>query len=330
VRQLSSWYIGAKPSVWQYSSKAFKKFLNGLTVGSYDVAVFMEENAAMFGRHLPAQMPKILVRHNLDSESIKVKKDSLKSYFSTVTAKYLSRRFDRWTLKLFSKTTIGTESEKKILQSRGNPLSVSLLPTITRFDVSEPSLSKRSVDHKSLKAAFVGDFNYRPNVEAIDWFIKCEAYLSPEILEKLEVVLVGRSPPDIPSRCKIKFQSLGFVDDLFSVLLECHFAIIPVVSGSGVKVKALTLLASGLPVVSTSEGVQGINAKNEVDCLIADDQRSFSEAMERLAVDPGLGDYLQKNAYKLIREGFSARRQNEILSEIIGDAIKIHGIKRNA
>ena len=330
VRQWLSWYVGVKPAVWRYTSKSLKSFLKKIALKNYAAVIFLDENAAIYEKFLPVEMPKILVRHNLDSESIKLKKDSFFGYLRALSAKHLSRRFDRWTLRRFSKVTIGSESEQKILQTLGNPSSVSLLPTITRFDIEQVLPNRRSVDEKSQKAIFIGDFKYPPNVEAVHWFIKCQEYFSPERLATLEVVLVGRSPPDIPSDCKINVVALGFVDDLSSVLSQCQLAIIPIVSGSGVKVKTLTLLASGLPVVTTSEGVEGINVTNGVDCLIADDQKSFSESVERLCSDSSFGDLLQTNGRKLIQENFSAQRQNESLRNIISDAIKVHRIEEHA
>jgi glycosyltransferase involved in cell wall biosynthesis len=141
------------------------------------------------------------------------------------------------------------------------------------------------------------------------------------LLAALEVILVGRSPPQIPADCKIKFQALGFVDDLSAVIAQCRLAIIPIVSGSGVKIKSLTLLSSGLPVVTTSEGISGINVRNEIECLIADTQAGFAQAIERLFINADLRQSLQNNANAHIRTHFSAQRQNEILKEILDDAI---------
>ncbi len=322
ARHFSSWYVGVKSSVWQYSSVALKRFLQNVNLKDYDIAVFLEENAAIYARFLPKQMPKILIRHNLDSESIKIERCSFKAYLRSRMGKYLSRRFDIWTLRDFTKTTIGTEPEKKLLQNLSGPAAVALLPTITRFDLGEISTSPKKAEPGVFRAIFVGGFDYPPNREAIYWFIECQDHLPVELLSALEVVLVGRSPPEIPRGCKIKFQALGFVQDLFSVIARCDFAIIPIVSGSGVKIKSLTLLSSGIPVVTTAEGVSGINVRNEIECLIADDQAEFSRAIVRLFVNPDLRKSLQTGAYEFIRSNFSAQRQNEILLEIIGQAIE--------
>jgi glycosyltransferase involved in cell wall biosynthesis len=207
------------------------------------------------------------------------------------------------------------------LRKLGGDSAVSLLPTITRFDLREISPDHKSAESGSFKAIFVGGFDYPPNCEAIYWFIKCQDYLSPELLAALEVVLVGRAPPEIPAGCKIKFEALGFVDDLFAIVEQCQLAIIPIVSGSGVKIKSLTLLSSGLPVVTTSEGISGIKVRNEIECLIADSQADFAQAIERLFTNPDLRQSLQSNAYAFISAHFSAGRQNDILREIIGEAV---------
>jgi glycosyltransferase involved in cell wall biosynthesis len=321
ARHWLSWSVGVKPTVWKYKSVALRDFLTGVKPQAYDVAVFLEENSAIYERFLPAKMPKVLVRHNLDSESIKIDKSTVANYARSLTGKFLSRRFDRWTLRKFNRTTIGTEPERELLQKLDMAAAVSLLPTITRFDLQRITSGAVHAKSDAFRAVFVGSFDYPPNLEAVHWFTQCQDYLPPELLAVLEVVLIGRFPPEIPPGCKIRFKPMGFVDDLFSALAQCQVAIIPIVSGSGVKIKSLTLLSSGLPVVTTSEGVQGIDVRHEMECLVANSQRDFASAIARLFADPSLGRKLQMNAHDFMQQHFSAQRQNEILLKIIQDAI---------
>jgi len=168
---------------------------------------------------------------------------------------------------------------------------------------------------------FIANFIYPPNVEAVLWLSCCERYLSERSLQNLTFVLVGRDPPSLPATSKMKFEALGFVKDVLPIVGSCQLAVIPIVSGSGLKLKALTLLSSGLPVVTTSEGVLGIEAKHGLHCLIADDHKAFAESIERLCVDPQLCDFLQENAFSLVREKYSSKAQNEALAALLSSIL---------
>ena len=72
------------------------------------------------------------------------------------------------------------------------------------------------------------------------------------------------------------------MDDLESEIHQCQGAIIPVFGGNGVRIKTVTLLGSGLPTVSTSDGVEGLPVVSGKDAIIADTPESFAEGLRDL------------------------------------------------
>lgn len=135
---------------------------------------------------------------------------------------------------------------------------------------------------------FLGSFRHAPNQAALDWFIRA---VLPLVLEKLpdaRLLVAGSDPPPRhafhdPANA---IDLLGFVDDIQPLFSTCAVFICPIRSGSGVRVKLLEAFASGIPVVSTTLGAEGLARKDGEFCALADEPRAFAAAVIRLLEDP--------------------------------------------
>jgi glycosyltransferase involved in cell wall biosynthesis len=87
----------------------------------------------------------------------------------------------------------------------------------------------------------------------------------------------------------------GFVPDPTPLLEESCAMIAPLLLGGGFKMKALTALRHGLPILSTRCGVDGLELRHEVDCIIEDDLDRYPQWMASL-LDPELNDRLSRAA----------------------------------
>jgi glycosyltransferase involved in cell wall biosynthesis len=78
----------------------------------------------------------------------------------------------------------------------------------------------------------------------------------------------------------------GYVDNILEPLAECAVFICPILSGSGVRVKLLEAFASGIPVVSTQVGAEGLAERDGEFCYLADDPREFAAKIVRVFRHP--------------------------------------------
>jgi glycosyltransferase involved in cell wall biosynthesis len=78
---------------------------------------------------------------------------------------------------------------------------------------------------------------------------------------------------------------LGFVDDVRELLRNKAVLISPILSGSGVRVKLLEAFASGIAVVSTRLGAEGLAHVSGECCELADTPSDFAAAVVRLLAD---------------------------------------------
>jgi GT2 family glycosyltransferase/glycosyltransferase involved in cell wall biosynthesis len=141
---------------------------------------------------------------------------------------------------------------------------------------------------RPLTMLFLGSFRHTPNQIALDWFTR---EVLPLVLEKLphaRLLVAGSDPPP-----RYAFHNpnnaidlLGFVDDVQPLFASCAVFICPVRSGSGIRVKLLEAFASGIPVVSTTLGAEGLARRDGEFCALADDPRAFAESVIRVLEDP--------------------------------------------
>jgi polysaccharide biosynthesis protein PslH len=131
---------------------------------------------------------------------------------------------------------------------------------------------------------FSGTLEYEPNRAAVRYFT---SEIWPALRRRwpnLKWLLVGRDPEavrqyvgDVP-----EIECTGRVDDALSHLAAAKVAVVPILSGSGTRLKIIEAWAAGTAVVSTSLGAEGLPAREGENILIADDPESFIRAVSRL------------------------------------------------
>lgn len=132
------------------------------------------------------------------------------------------------------------------------------------------------------KLMFVGGSGHVPNQEALRYLLND---IWPLIQERttLELHLIGKHEPEFVKQFKAneRIHWRGFVDDLTA---EMHGAVslVPVLQGSGIRVKILESMAYGAPVVATTMAAEGIAVEQGRDILIGDTPKSFVEAIVSL------------------------------------------------
>jgi glycosyltransferase involved in cell wall biosynthesis len=150
---------------------------------------------------------------------------------------------------------------------------------------------------------FLGKLDFRPNAEALAWFI-------PEVLRHLDsarLFAVGAQPP--PWLVKVgqhdqRVAVTGYVADERSYFARCTALVLPLRTGAGSRLKALVAMASGLPIVSTRLGMEGLEAEPGRDYLLADSAADCVASLRRVLSDAALRHHLACNARALVEERY--------------------------
>jgi glycosyltransferase involved in cell wall biosynthesis len=129
--------------------------------------------------------------------------------------------------------------------------------------------------------AFHGTFSYPPNRDALQVFTQI---LLPQLARSqytFHVIAIGRNPPAESKHPNIHFT--GSVAVVGPWLKACDMAVIPLREGGGTRMKIIDCFAAGLPVVSTSKGIEGIPVVNGREAFICDDWLSMANKIMELA-----------------------------------------------
>lgn len=162
---------------------------------------------------------------------------------------------------------------------------------------------------------FLGAMDWQPNIEGINWFIKdvipngligTEFYLGGKNLNKKDYQHEG-------------ITNVGEVENAVDFIKEHGICVIPLHSGSGLKIKLLENMALGKPIITTSEGARGVGVRNNEHVLITDDADEFRELMYKLNIDKDLRQRLGQNAKEFVATNYSEEKLTRRLIAFIKD-----------
>jgi glycosyltransferase involved in cell wall biosynthesis len=131
---------------------------------------------------------------------------------------------------------------------------------------------------------FSGNMEYHPNTSAVRFFRRD---VWPRLRERwpgLVWRLLGKNPAAVSQFTSgdARIEVIGAVEDAVLELARAKVAVVPLLAGSGTRLKILEAWAAGIPVVSTSLGAEGLPARHGDQLLLADGGVEFAEAVSRL------------------------------------------------
>ncbi|MFG6441704.1 glycosyltransferase family 4 protein [Roseateles sp. LKC17W] len=208
-----------------------------------------------------------------------------------------------------------SEADRQELIATGIPASniTAILPCVNAGTAS----SGRPGGH----VLFAGTLTWIPNVEGLDWFLR-------EVLPNLDIaqtVQVVGGPPvpawlQLPSAAKVEF--LGRVPSVEPLYAEAGVMIAPVFSGSGIKIKIVNSLARGLPVVTTSCGIEGFPPGWEGAVRVSDDPAGFRQAVRELINDTTGWATASSQAKQYAARHFSTEAARSKLEECLNVSVR--------
>ena len=156
---------------------------------------------------------------------------------------------------------------------------------------------------------FTGTMDYRPNVDAVTWFVEAILPLVRAVRPDAEFWIVGRKPTDAVVALA---QQPGVVvkadvPDVRPLMAEAAVYVVPMRIGGGVRFKALEALAMAKSVVSTPLGVDGLDLTAGRDLLVEKDAARFAQAVVQLLNDPPRRTTLGVAGHDWISQNFDWR-----------------------
>ncbi len=253
--------------------------------------------------------------HNIEYE-IWERTASLSEGFRSKYLKNLSKRIKRFEesyLNAYDVLIPITDRDGQILDSLGNvkPRHTSQ----TGIDFASLIPTARKLEFPSL--FHIGALDWAPNQEGLIWFFNhCWPKIHQEYPE-LKFYLAGRNAPDwfvrMVKRDGVVY--LGEINDAYDFINSKAVMVVPLFSGSGMRIKIIEGMSLGKPIVTTDIGTEGIPTENGNNILIANTTDEFIGAITRLINDRELANHIGKNAIEFIQERFDNLAQAGALVE---------------
>jgi len=155
----------------------------------------------------------------------------------------------------------------------------------------------------------IGSMNWMPNEEGIRWFID---EVLPKTVEKVPTFvyhLAGRNMPEwLTELNNPNVDVIGEVPDAKAFVAENDVAIVPLLAGSGIRIKIIESMAMGKTVITTRVGAEGILYNEDVNLIIAENKAKMVEAIRSINANPEIAVRIGQAARKLIEETYDNRK----------------------
>ncbi|MBO9307342.1 glycosyltransferase [Thermomicrobium sp.] len=165
---------------------------------------------------------------------------------------------------------------------------------------------------------FVGNLRYWPNVDGVLWFVRKVWPAVRARIPSARFSIVGYDPPSALGMLSAieGVRLVGTVPAVTPWLARASVVVVPLLAGSGTRLKILEAFAAGRPVVTTSLGLEGIDAEPGRHVIVADDAASFASAVVDLLASSQRRAALAEAARRLVEQLYDWDRIGEQLRAV--------------
>ncbi len=231
---------------------------------------------------------------------------------------YLVRALERWA-SAQARAAFLIASEEVALFSRtvNSAGSVQVLGNGMDFDSFYPPTDVPSMAEPLF--LFTGVMDYKPNVDAVVWFVEeCWSQIK-QVLPHARFVIAGMNPNRqvMALADEAGVEVTGFVDDILPYYHQASVFVAPFRLARGVQNKVLQAAACGVPIVTTAMGAEGIGFANHTTMAIADTSLAFSRACIAALQQPAQARTRANKALQAIRQDYSWPQQLQPLQQAL-------------
>ncbi len=292
----------------RFISSAFKqKLVKLLRENEYDIVqlegLYIYPYIGIIRKHFtgPVSFRAHNIEHEIWRRSVSNQKQGMKRMYMQVLSSRM-KNFEINSLNKFDLLVPITERDGHVFEFLGNDSPVCVAPVginLENYKFVPPANSTKEL-------AFIGSLDWMPNQEGIEWFLD---KVWPIVLKKLPEMkfhIAGRNAPGNykhkVGRKNVMFH--GEVDNAMEYLSKYTFMIVPLLSGSGMRVKIVEGMATGRVIFTTTIGAEGLNAVHDENIFIEDEPEKMAATIIKAMKNDEKIQQVAKNAREFIKENF--------------------------
>ncbi len=307
----------------------------GLPMGlqpPYDVVHVEHVRASRVGPHVDPAMPTLF--DSVDCISLLLERTARLSHSPRQRALSLielgrMRAYEAGLLSRFDRVIATSAEDASALSALAPGREVRVVRNGVDFEFFRPSGGTRASETIVLS----GKMSYHANVSAALHFVRQIFPLIRQKRPNARLVIVGSDPSPAVRRLAVDpaISVTGHLPDIRGVLGRATVAVCPVTVKVGIQNKVLEAMAMGVPVVSSREGLEGLDARPGQDLLVAENPREFAGLVDRILADPRLAERVGSAGRRYVETNHrwddAVRDLEELYEEAIDDRARLLGVR---
>jgi len=307
LKALYNLLFSGKPYIAErYHDRQFRLKLNDLLVsGKFDV---VQLEGPYLGQYIPdirrnASARVSLRAHNVEHRIWEKRKEHaqgpLQKFYFGLLAKRIKRLEENITRSIdllvpISAPDSGILNKEKEVPSITIPAGLDL----KAYPEATPNAGSR--------ICFIGALDWVPNQEGLAWFIDLVLPLLLSSHPGAELHVAGRNAPQgivqLLSHPSIVYH--GEVEDAKAYMRDFGILAVPLLTGSGIRIKILEGMAMGMCVVTTHTGAAGLPVQNGAHLFAEEEPEPFAGRLRELLDNPSKCNAIGKTARNMVQENF--------------------------
>jgi glycosyltransferase involved in cell wall biosynthesis len=252
---------------------------------------------------IKTNIPALLRQHNIEFHIWKTLANTTQFIPKRIYLNFLAKRLEKFEKRIIQKfdavVSITEEDNHFISTQNFKGLQCAIPAGIEIKENKDCKLDYHSIYH-------IGSMEWMPNQEAMAWF---HNGIWPKVTSKnkdVKFYMAGKKMAESYNAWNTdQFIVAGEVKDQEAFKSNKSILVVPLKSGSGIRIKTIEAMLAKKAIVTTSQGALGLPIKHLEHCLIADDSEQFAQAIISLTKDLDLRNKIAENGYHLALQNFS-------------------------
>lgn len=286
--------------VSRFISKEFEaKLVEMITSTDYDViqleTLYLTPYIDIIKKHSNAIVA--MRAHNIEHEIWDRITQNTKSIARKAYLRILTQRLKNYELNhLNDYDYLITVSDRDLDKYKGLGYTNGAMSSPIGLKLNNYTLKKSPVTSQDL--CFIGALDWMPNSEGLMWFLD---NVWTDYKGDAQLHIAGRNTPDsLKNMSRSKVVVHGEVPNAVEFVSQFPLMVVPLFSGSGTRVKILEGMALGKVVITTTQGLEGIDAQHDEHVLIADNKEEFLTQIARAQADVALQQRIGQAGRKFV------------------------------
>ena len=243
------------------------------------------------------------VEHEIWKRMVENEKSLPKRLYRGIIARRM-RRFELSHINAYDLLVPITDRDAEFFSQNGNTQPVYVAQSGIEPESPLLSIDNSKADFTSF--SFLGALDWQPNIEGLEWFVRNVWNEYRKKHSGVRFRVAGRNADKKFADFLISngVDYLGELESVVDYYASGLIFVVPLMSGSGMRIKIVEAMSASKVVITTSVGTEGIATENGRNIFIADSVADFLACMEKVASDKVLCDEVSAKAREFVNDNY--------------------------